>query len=123
MNKKYIFFAFIFFTALVAISAQEEDTLANTTEIINMEVLEQKIDRTTTVTIQYYPLLKEARFIYTTSSATFETGKALQTIREQLEIFMKERGYYHYSYTRKDDTKYDNKQNKAIYTSFFSFEK
>ena len=76
MNKKLFLFVLIAMFAIFGITAQEtdyvEDPLANVGNILRSEVTEEKLDRTSTFNIAYFPPLDQATFIYTCSSAGFD---------------------------------------------------
>jgi hypothetical protein len=84
------------------------------------EVIQEK-DKLVTMTIEYIPITDEARFVYSCPSGLFDQGAAMTAIKKRAMAFTKERGYYFYTYIRKDDTKYDNASKTAIYTSYIQF--
>ena len=86
------------------------------------EVIEEQ-GRLYTLTIEYYPALDEARFIYRKNAHLFDQGEAMIVIRERAAKFVAERSYYSYSYSRKDVTKYDNDNDLVVYTSFITLKK
>lgn len=75
-------------------------------------------DSSYTMTIEYQPVTKEARFTYTGPSPLFQQGNAMNTIKARISDFLKERGYYNYNYTRPDMTKYDNVNKTTSYTTY-----
>ena len=87
-----------------------------------MEVIEEQ-GKLYTLTIEYYPALDEARFIYRKNAHLFDQGEAMIVIRERAAKFVAERSYFSYSYSRKDVTKYDNDKDMVVYTSFITLKK
>lgn len=87
-----------------------------------MEVIEEQ-GKLYTLTIEYYPALDEARFIYRKNAHLFDQGEAMIVIRERAAKFVAERSYYSYTYSRKDVTKYDNDKDMVVYTSFITLKK
>lgn len=85
-----------------------------------IEVITEK-DTLVTMVIEYIPYTDEARFIYSCPSGLFEQGKAMNYIKERAVRFTKERGYFFYTYTRPDMTRYDNENKIASYTSYIKF--
>jgi len=74
-----------------------------------------------TITINYMQSMDEAYFTYSTNSALFEQSEAMKGIRSSVEKFIKDHGYYFYTYLGADVTKYDNINELALYTSHFKF--
>jgi len=74
-----------------------------------------------TITINYMQSMDEAYFTYSTNSALFEQSEAMKAIRSSVENFIKDHGYYFYTYLGADVTKYDNVNELALYTSHFKF--
>ena len=70
------------------------------------------------VTIEYMPAYDEARFKYSCPTPLFEQSTAMLAIKECIESFVRERGYYFYTYLKPDDTYYDGGANTVIYTSY-----
>lgn len=125
MKKTKLFVAsFVFMAVFCAFSfAQEFDPLAEEPDLQTFQVItEQGKNRLTSMTIEWYPELKEARFVYTGPAPLFDQGDAMEAIRQRIIAFCGEKGYYNYSFLRKDTTHFDNKANKAIYTCFVKFE-
>ena len=87
-----------------------------------MEVIEEQ-GKLYTLTIEYYPALDEARFIYRKNAHLFDQGEAMIVIRERAAKFVAERSYFSYSYSRKDVTKYDNDKDMVVYISFITLKK
>ncbi len=69
------------------------------------------------VSIEYTPAYDEARFKYSCPTPLFEQSTAMLAIKESVEAFVKERGYYFYTYLKPDDTYYDGVADTVIYTS------
>ncbi len=70
------------------------------------------------VAIEYMPAYDEARFKYSCPTPLFEQSTAMLAIKESIEAFVRERGYYFYTYLKPDDTYYDGTSNTVIYTSY-----
>lgn len=70
------------------------------------------------VNIEYMPAYDEARFKYSCPTPLFEQSTAMLAIKESIEAFVKERGYYFYTYLKPDDTYYDGGTDNVIYTSY-----
>lgn len=70
------------------------------------------------VNIEYMPAYDEARFKYSCPTPLFEQSTAMLAIKESIEAFVKERGYYFYTYLKPDDTYYDGSTDNVIYTSY-----
>lgn len=68
------------------------------------------------VNIEYMPAYDEARFKYSCPEPLFEQSTAMLAIKESIEAFVKERGYYFYTYLRPDDTSYGG--DNVVYTSY-----
>ncbi len=68
------------------------------------------------VNIEYMPAYDEARFKYSCPEPLFEQSTAMLAIKESIEAFVKERGYYFYTYLRPDDTSYGG--DSVVYTSY-----
>ena len=51
-------------------------------------------------------------------SALFEQSTAMLAIKESIASFIKERGYYFYTYMKSDNTRFDKESKTAIYTSY-----
>ena len=120
---KRVFFLVICIGLCFSLYAQTVD------EILGDEPDYQKTEtiveqgRLYTLTIEYYPALDEARFIYRKNAHLFDQGEAMIVIRERAAKFVAERSYYSYSYSRKDVTKYDNDNDLVVYTSFITLKK
>ena len=70
------------------------------------------------VNIEYMPAYDEARFKYSCPTPLFEQSTAMLAIKESVEAFVKERGYYFYTYLKPDDTYYDGGTDNVVYTSY-----
>ncbi|AEE17737.1 hypothetical protein [Treponema brennaborense] len=117
MKKSFLCFL-LCVSAFSGIYAEEaEDLLKQPIDPTKVEVIQQKKD-VATITIEYMPAHDEARFIYTCPTVLFEQSAAMTAIKESATAFVKERGYYFYTYIRADDTRYDNTKKTAIYTSY-----
>lgn len=104
----------------IAPSADISSDELNSTANNQIEVITEK-DRLVTMVIEFIPYTDEARFIYSCPSGLFEQGKAMNYIKERAVKFTKERGYFFYTYTRPDMTRYDNENKIASYTSYIKF--
>ena len=104
----------------IAPSADISSDELNSTANNQIEVITEK-DRLVTMVIEFIPYTDEARFIYSCPSGLFEQGKAMNYIKERAVKFPKERGYFFYTYTRPDMTRYDNENKIASYTSYIMF--
>ncbi len=99
--------------------AQDQNTAEPETDQ-QTEVITEK-NKLSTLTIEYMPSIDEARFIYSCPSTLFEQGEAMVTIKERATLFTKERGYFFYTYIRKDVIRYDHEKQIATCTSFIKF--
>ena len=70
------------------------------------------------VNIEYMPAYDEARFKYSCPDPLFEQSTAMLAIKESIEAFVKERGYYFYTYLKPDDTYHDGESGNVVYTSY-----
>jgi hypothetical protein len=87
-----------------------------------IEVIEEQVtltgNLTATVKIEFIPLTEEARFFYTCATTLFDQGAAMNTIKERLAKFIKEKGYNFYTYQRPDETKFDYEAKRTTYISY-----
>ncbi|OJF76463.1 MAG: hypothetical protein BKP49_07130 [Treponema sp. CETP13] len=121
---------YTFITILVCIFSVFAQTSTNN-EVANSETRTQAINELTqttvekedlyTLTISYTESIDEAYFTYTINSSLFEQGEAMKVLRLRIDKFVKEHGYYFYTYLGADVTKYDNTKELAIYTSHIKF--
>ena len=122
--KKFIFaFCFVSILTLSAFGQSGTVTSSESSDQLKIETLEGKISsqdlkKVGKVVIEYMPAHDEARFIYMCPSALFEQSNAMLAIKESIAAFIKERGYYFYTYTKSDDTRFDKESKTAIYTSY-----
>lgn len=123
MKKLYslvgILFCFFAVYAQTNTDTDNNSTTAKTrTQTIN-ELTETIIEKEPlyTLTISYTKSIDEAYFAYSINSALFEQGDAMKAIRLRIDKFVKEHGYYFYTYIGADVTKYDNANEVATYTS------
>jgi hypothetical protein len=105
------------FFVTAAVIAQEEDEQ----DPAKVEVIEEKQERNITIVIEYTPITDEARITYKCPSGLFDQGAAMNAIKNRASTFVKEKGYYFYTYIKPDVTKYDNAARIAEYTSFIKF--
>lgn len=118
-----VFFLVLCIGLCFSIYAQTiEEILEEEPDYQKTEIIEEK-GRLYTLTIEYYPALDEARFVYKKNMRLFDQAEAMSVIRERATKFIAERSYYSYSYSRKDVTKYDNANDLVIYTSFITLKK
>lgn len=122
-NFRKLFFMVFCIVACFSLFAQTaEEALEEEPDYKKTEVIEET-GRLYTLTIEYYPSLDEARFIYKKNSHLFDQGEAMTVIRERAAKFVAERSYYSYTYSRRDVTKYDNDNDLVVYTSFITLKK
>lgn len=120
--KKMISVLFCMMLCFTLFAQTIEEVLGEEPDYQKTEIIEEK-GRLYTLTIEYYPTLDEARFVYRINSHLFDQGDAMDVIRERANLFVSQRSYYGYSYYRKDLLKYDNKNDLAVYTSFIKLKK
>ena len=120
--KKFIFVVFCIVSCFSLFAQTIEEVLEEEPDYQKTETIEET-GRLYTLTIQYYPALDEARFIYRKNAHLFDQGEAMIVIRERAAKFVAERSYFSYSYSRKDVTKYDNDKDMVVYTSFITLKK
>lgn len=123
--KKLLTLSVLFLLASGAIFAVETTptTTTTTTETAEQQQTEVIVEKSkiSTITIEFMPSIDEARFIFSCPSTLFEQGEAMNTIKERVMQFTKERGYFFYTYIRQDVTRYDNEKKIATCTSFIKF--
>ena len=89
------------------------------TEIVQGKIISDYLKKGGgTVSIEYMPAYDEARFKYSCSTPLFEQSTAMLAIKESIHSFIKERGYYFYSYLTQGDIRYDGDSNTTIYTAY-----
>lgn len=119
--KRFILFFCLLFVCFVSY-AQEYD-IPEAVDPLRIEVVQGKIisedlKRTGSVVIEFLPAYDEARFVYRCPTPLFEQSSAMLAIKEAVSSFVKERGYYYYTYLKSDDTRFDPNSQSAIYTSY-----
>ena len=120
---KRLFFVLICVFLCFSLYAQTvEEALSEEPDYQKTEIIEEK-GKLYTLTIEYFPALDEARFVYRKNAHLFDQGEAMIVIRERAAKFVAERSYYSYSYSRRDVTKYDNDNDQVVYTSFITLKK
>jgi len=124
LNKfRLAFFTFILLSCCFcfaddALRLLEEPVDPTHIEVIKGQIISDYLKKAASVTIEYMPAHDEARFIYTCPSALFEQSNAMLAIKECVSSFIKDRGYYFYTYLKADDTRYANNGDSAVYTSY-----
>ena len=108
--KKILLFFVIALLAVFAITAEESE--------VPFTVLINETSDNYSIAIEYTEMLSEARFIYSCDSRIFDERDAIKIVRERLINFMKEKGYFHYSYLRPTITKTDYANHKTYFYSF-----
>jgi hypothetical protein len=86
-----------------------------------VEVIEEKQERNVTITIEYVPITDEARITYKCPTGLFDQGAAMNASKNRASTFVKDKGYYFYTYIKPDVTIYDNAARYTEYTSFIKF--
>lgn len=87
-------------------------------ELIQGNIISEDLKKGGKVVIEFMPAYDEARVVYTCPTPLFEQSIAMLAIKESITSFIKERGYYFYTYLKSDDTKFDAEKRTAIYTSY-----
>jgi TfoX/Sxy family transcriptional regulator of competence genes len=125
--KRLLTILIIIFCTLAIFAQTTTDETITKTEQSTSDKLEALTQTTVekgklyTITINYMQSMDEAYFTYSTNSALFEQSEAMKGIRSSVEKFIKDHGYYFYTYLGADVTKYDNINELALYTSHFKF--
>lgn len=116
-----IFTVFAQTTTESATTAQDaiETITTTSTDTLTQTIVEK--GKLYTLTIDYTQSIDEAIFTYSINSSLFDQSEAMTTIRDRVETFIKEHGYYYYTYLGADITKYDNANELALYMSHFKF--
>lgn len=120
--KKYILC--VLYILIVGMFSFAQDSTASDTdkymqvEIVQGSITTPELKKVGTVTIEYMPAYDEARVIYTCPTPLFEQSTAMLANKESILAFIKERGYYYYSFLKADDTRYNGETNMAVYTSY-----
>lgn len=78
-------------------------------------------NKSTTVTVFYYPFYNEARIVYSCDYETFDDSDAVVSLKRCLEYVTKEFGYYHYIRTRPDSISYHKSTDGKKYASVTSY--
>jgi hypothetical protein len=94
-------------------------------EPAKIEVSEEQVtltgNLTAAVKIEFIPVTEEARIYYTCATSLFDQGAAMNTIKDRLATFVKEKGSYFYTYQKPDETKFDYEAKKTTYISYVRF--
>lgn len=119
--RKFLLIFFVLILSTMAFSQDfyyaEETDQSSLVEIVKGEIISDELKKVGQVTIQYMPAYDEARFIYSCPTALFDQSTAMLAVKESISSFIKDRGYYFYTYLKQDDIRYgDNKQ--TTYTSY-----
>ena len=81
-------------------------------------------DKYASVKLEYNPMYDEVRIYYTTSSASFDRGQAMNTVLQCLNDFRKEHKYIDYRYLQEPKEKsFIDKESKPKkkYTQYFCY--
>ncbi|MCH5291618.1 MAG: hypothetical protein J1D88_07700 [Treponema sp.] len=100
------------------------DTTTRTIKVEDTEELQQlhpKARTSVTIELEYTPLTGEVHFYYTCLAGLFDQGEAMNTAMAVYENFAKEQGYKHYTYNKKDKTKWFKDDRKVRYAKYHSW--
>jgi len=92
----------------------------NYTESKPVEYFSEKVDEFVSLRMIYDPQIKNLTIIYTIQGKSFQEAETFIIVRDRIEKFLKEKGYYHYKEYSEDIIKHKN--NSAEYTRFVIFE-
>ncbi|MBR5867345.1 MAG: hypothetical protein IKZ04_05485 [Spirochaetaceae bacterium] len=123
MKKKFLALCFLSILAFSAFGQSGTVQKSESSDSLKIETIEGKISsqdlkKGGKVVIEFMPSHDEARFIYMCPSALFEQSTAMLAIKESIASFIKDRGYYFYTYMKSDNTRFDKESKTAIYTSY-----
>lgn len=123
MNKFILAVCFVFVFSVSVFAQNTEYQIPDTSDLLKVEIVEGKISsedlkKVGKVAIEFMPAFDEARFVYVCPAPLFEQSTAMLAIKESIASFIKDRGYYFYTYLKSDDTRYDSETKTAIYTSY-----
>ena len=123
MGKRLICFFCTLVVCIGVFAGEVEELLApepNYTAVEKVEgkVTTEELKKVGTVRIEYMAAFDEARVIYTCPTPLFEQSNAMKAISESIKNFVKERGYYFYTYLKADLTNYNGDTNTVDYTSY-----